>query len=263
MSDIATSRNVTGQVATVLVLAGQRAGVVDPLCAAFGTDYKVETPILKKPMFEWVENALVQSALARPYLVSGYPNAGEGWVVKSSGDGPADSALLALSNATFPCLITTGDHPLLTKEMIEVFVERAQQTEADFCVGLASEQVIQGAYPDTKRTYLRFSDIAVSGCNLFYVANKKGLKALEFWREAQHLRKQPIKLARKIGLSLGVRFAAGRLSIGDAFSEASNKIGIQAAPLMIPIAEAAIDVDKVIDSELVETILRARFNLTG
>ena len=243
---------------STLVLAGQRPGVTDPLCSEFNVDYKVETPLLGRPMLAWVESALETAKLPRPYMISGYPKAGEGWSVKKSGMGPADSALMALKNADFPCLMTTGDHPLLSAEMISSFIDGSMESGADFCVGLANESVIQKAYPDTKRTYLRFSDEAVSGCNLFYIANAKGLAALEFWKEAQHLRKQPLKLARKIGIGLGLKYAAGRLSLQGAFEDAGRKIGISAKPVLLPFAEAAIDVDKVSDHKLVSEILQKR-----
>ncbi len=251
---------MSAETVQVLALAGQRAGVVDPLCAEFDVAYKVQTPIAGKPMLSWVKEALLEAGLKPPFLVSGYPEAKEGWTLSPSGDGPADSALLSLEGATMPCLMTTGDHPLLTAEMVETFIEQAQETGADFCVGLATEDTIQTAYPETKRTYLRFSDVAVSGCNLFYIANHQGLAALEFWREAQHLRKQPLKLARKIGIGLGIKYAVGRLSISEAFETAGRKIGISASPVLLPFAEAAIDVDKVSDHALVQEILLQRFD---
>ena len=243
---------------STLVLAGQRAGVTDPLCAEFNVEYKVETPLLGRPMLSWVVSALEKAGLRRPYMISGYPKAGNGWTVRENGKGPADSALIALKGAQFPCLMTTGDHPLLSPEMVSHFIKGSIDSKADFCVGLAKESVIQAAYPKTTRTYLRFSDEAVSGCNLFYIANEKGLAALEFWREAQHLRKQPLKLARKIGIGLGLKYAAGRLSLQGAFDEAGKKIGIIAKPFLLPFAEAAIDVDKVSDHALVTDILKLR-----
>lgn len=244
----------------VLVLAGQRKGHADPLCEAFDVPFKVETPILDRPMLSWVEESLDKAGLNRPFLISGYAPQNEGWLQVTAGNGPADSALIALSDAKFPCLITTGDHPLLLPEMINEFISLALKSKADFCVGLATEDVVSAAHPTTKRTYLRFSDRAVSGCNLFFVRNKEGLAALEFWKEAQHLRKQPLKLARKIGLGLGVRFAAGRLSLDQAFNEAGEKIGIKAAPVLLSDGEAAIDVDKPADQVLVENILRGRLS---
>ncbi len=164
----------------VLVLAGQRAGHPDPLCEAFNVPFKVETPILGRPMLSWVEDSLDKAGLKRPFIISGYAPKNQGWMQAESGNGPADSSLIALSDVEFPCLITTGDHPLLLPEMINEFISLAHKSNADFCVGLAIEEVVSKAHPTTKRTYLRFSDRAVSGCNLFFVRNKKGSAAVEF-----------------------------------------------------------------------------------
>jgi len=94
-------------------------------------------------------------------------------------------------SVSLPAIITTADHPLLSADMLRVFIKEAQDTGADFCVGLASKEIIHPTYPHVKRTYLKFSDISVSGCNLFYVATKDGIEAIRFWLQAQHYRKRP------------------------------------------------------------------------
>lgn len=244
-------------VASVLILAGQRAGVIDPLCEAAGVSHKAEIPVAGVPMLQRVVSALRDASLPEPFFVSGYDGSDLSEV--PSGAGPADSVRLALEQIDqYPCLVTTCDHALLTEEMVRTFIQGAKAAGTDICVGLATEAVIQPDYPETKRTYLRFSDVAVSGCNLFYIANAEGLKAISFWQSVQHLRKNPLKLARKIGVGIGVKFATGRLSLGGAFDYAADKIGITAAPVLLPFAEAAIDVDKPSDLELAETILGDR-----
>jgi len=120
---------------------------------------------------------------------------------------------------------------------------------------LAEKTIIQPAYPDVKRTYLKFQDRSVSGCNLFYLKNKNGLKAIQFWKRAQDFRKRPLRLAASVGIMAPLLYLSGRLTLDGAFSYASKKIGITAKPILIPIAEAAIDVDKPSDLELVEQIL--------
>ena len=155
-------------------------------------------------------------------------------------------------------MVTTCDHALLTADVVESFIAGAEKAGADICVGFATETVIQAEFPQTKRTYLRFSDEAVSGCNLFYIANEGGARAIAFWQSVQHLRKNPIKLARKVGVLVGLKYASGRLSLMGAFDYAAGRIGITAAPVLLPFAEAAIDVDKPADLELVESILQAR-----
>jgi len=244
-------------VTRVLILAGQRAGVVDPLCEAAGVSHKGKLPVVGIPMLDRVVTALRDAKLPEPFYVSGYSESDLAEV--PSGDGPADSVGLGVKAIDkFPCLVTTCDHALLTAQMVQSFITGAEAAGTDICVGLATEDVIQAEYPETKRTYLRFSDQAVSGCNLFYIANENGLKAIAFWQSVQHLRKNPLKLARKVGVGIGIKFAAGRLSLQGAFDYAADRIGITAAPVLLPFAEAAIDVDKPSDLELVEQILKAR-----
>ena len=242
---------------SVLILAGQREGVVDPLCAAAGVDRKAVIPINGTPMIDYVLAALSAADIQKPFHVSGFDADYDARLTQSpSAHGPAGSAYAALTNGiSFPCLVTTCDHPLLSQDMLHIFISGAQQSGADFCVGFAEKSVIQPAYPDVKRTYWNFSDIPVSGCNLFYIANEKGLAVIEFWKQAQHLRKQPIKLARTIAWGLLFKYVLGRLTLTEAFEYVSKRLNITAAPILIPIAEAAIDVDKPSDKELVERIL--------
>ncbi len=241
----------------VLILAGQREGVVDPLCEAAGVSHKAEIPVGGTAMLDRVVNALSEADLGNKLYISGY--SGSELKQVSNGSGPADSVALGLDEIEkYPCLVTTCDHALLTADMVHSFIEGAEEAGTDICVGLATETVIQAEYPETKRTYIRFSDEAVSGCNLFYIANADGLKAIAFWQSVQHLRKNPLKLAKKVGVGIGLKYAAGRLSLKGAFDYAAERIGITAAPVLLPFAEAAIDVDKPSDLDLVEDILSRR-----
>jgi len=242
---------------SVLILAGQREGVIDPLCAAAGVERKAIIPINGKPMIDYVLNALSAAKLKSPFHVSGFDAAYDKRLTQSpSAPGPAGSAYAALRDGiSFPCIVTTCDHPLLTKEMLDIFISGAKDSGADFCVGFAEKNIIQPAYPDVKRTYWNFSDRPVSGCNLFYIANKKGLAVIDFWKQVQHLRKKPIKLARIVAWGLLFKYLLGRLTLQEAFDYVSRRLSISATPILIPIAEAAIDVDKPSDKDLVEKIL--------
>lgn len=240
-----------------IILAGQRPGP-DALCEHAGVAYKADIPICGIAMVERVAEALRGGGIETPLALSGYPDAKPGFEIIAGGRGPADSALLAAGEGSFPVLLTTCDHALLTSTMVEDFVAQSRVSGADFTVGLATETVISAAYPTTQRTYLRFADAAVSGCNLFYLANEKALEAIRFWRVAQDFRKDPLKLARTVGLGLGIKYASGRLTLDGAFDAVSKKLKITAVPVLLPFAEAAIDVDKPSDLALVEKILAAR-----
>lgn len=245
---------------SVLILAGQREGVVDALCAEAGVERKAIIPINGTPMIDYVLDALEKAALPTPYHISGFDASYDARLVQSpSAPGPAGSALAALEgDINTPVLITTCDHPLLTPQMVESFIQGAQDNGADFCVGLADKDIIQPAYPHVKRTYLKFKDRSVSGCNLFYIANPRGLEAIRFWQRAQHFRKRPVRLAASVGWGVLFRYVFGRLTLRGAFDYAAKRLGISAAPIILPFAEAAIDVDKPSDKTLVEAILKDR-----
>ena len=243
----------------VLVLAGQRDGVVDPLCEAAGIARKALLPVLGVAQLDRVRDALSEAGLPKPYWLSGLGEAREGFAKVPSAGGPADSVTLALEGATeWPVLVTTADHPLLTSEMVRHFVDTAEGSGADLCVGLASREVIEASYPETTRTYLKFSDVQVSGCNLFYLKEPEALAAIRFWQRAQRDRKKPLRLASHFGVGLLAQYAVGKLSLTSAFGQASRRLGIVARPVMMPFAEAAIDLDKPSDLPIVERILRAR-----
>lgn len=247
---------------SVLILAGQREGVVDPLCAEAGIERKALLPLAGRAMIDYVLQTLADSPVKMPFHVSGFDASYDARLVQSpSAPGPAGSALIAIeAGITTPLLITTADHPLLTPQMVQAFLDGAVASGADFCVGFADKRVIQPAYPHVKRTYLNFSDRSVSGCNLFYITNTSGVEAIRFWQRAQHDRKKPWKLARRFGIGTLIKFAFGRLSLDDGFDHASRLLGMTARPVMIPIAEAAIDVDKPSDKTLVERILTERLS---
>jgi len=246
----------------VLILAGQREGAVDPLLADTGIEWKALLPIHEKPMVDYVLAALdASSGLARPYWVSGLDKhlIDPALNQSPSKSGPASSVVAAAqSGLPYPFMVTTCDHPLLTSDMVDLFLTESQASGADFTLGLAVKTIIQPAYPKVKRTYLKFKDQHVSGCNLFYVRNEKGLDAIKFWRAAQHDRKRPLKLARRLGIGMLVKYLSGGLTLNAAFEHASKSLKIKAKPIILPFAEAAIDVDKPSDLKLVNEILSAR-----
>lgn len=251
-----------GSTVNVLILAGQREGVADPLCERAGIEWKALLPIHGKPMTEYVLDALSKSKLLNtPYWISGIDKdlLDSSLRQSPSEGGPASSVVVAAeAGIPYPFMVTTCDHALLTSEMVDHFIAGAESIGADFALGLAEKTVIQPAHPETKRTYLKFADRSVSGCNLFYVKNAQGLEVIRFWQAAQHDRKKPLKLARRLGLGMLLKYASGRLTLNGAFAHASKMLGISARPVLMPFAEAAIDVDKPSDLTLVETILAER-----
>ena len=255
---------------TAIVLAGTRPGG-DALARTSGVSHKCLLPVGGTPMLSRVLNALAASNLVGPIAISidspllldGLDTvtrlSGEGSLrLLPSGERPSLSLLNAVEalGEPFPVLVTTADHALLKPSLVECFIREALDSKADIVAGLASEAVIRRAYPDTKRTYLGFRDGRYSGCNLFAILNRRGVGAVKFWRRIEQDRKQPWKIARALGLRTLARYLIGGLTLSDALQQISRVSDCKATAVVLPFAEAAVDVDKPEDLLLVEEILR-------
>jgi GTP:adenosylcobinamide-phosphate guanylyltransferase len=247
-----------------VVLAASR-GPDDPIAKHYGLMHKCELTLNGKSMLGRVISALSQldkvvvsiedSAVLERSLAK---NQIHTHMIKPSHSAPA-SAITAIGMLnTFPILITTGDHALLTKAMVAYVIDSASNENADMTVSLATRETIEASYPATKRTYFRLQDCSVSGCNLFTVHRPAGLRLLEMWSMLEKDRKKPWKLAAAFGVTPLIKFICGRLTLDAAFVAVSAKCGASVRPLLLPFAEAAIDVDKPADKDLAETILQAR-----
>lgn len=249
-----------------LILAGGR-GADDPMARAYGVSHKCLVEIGGVPMLRRV----VETLLACP-LIDGVRISIDDVSIAAVALGPriesvcvlqakesaARSASAALADARFPQLVTTGDHPLLAQAMLAHFLRASLAAKADLTAGLAAREVIEAEFPDAKRTYLRFADRQVSGCNLFALTNARARAALDFWHRLESVRKKPWRLASAFGVPTLIRYAAGTLTLEGAFAAASHRLKIKARPILMPFAEAAVDVDKPADKELAEKILSRR-----
>ncbi|MGQ0485876.1 MAG: NTP transferase domain-containing protein [Hyphomicrobiales bacterium] len=248
-----------------LVLAAGR-GVGDPLASAHGVANKCLIPVAAIPMLRRVHEALAASGLFSRIAVSIDDEAlahavlgRQARVLASSASAPA-SVLAAIGSGAlqYPVLITTGDHALLTPRMLAHFCAESEKSGADFTVGLARAETILAAYPQSLRTFFRLGQDRVSGCNLFALLNTRGLKLLERWQYLEEVRKKPWRLVAAFGPAALLRFALGRLSLEAAFATVSARLGLAVKPVLMPFAEAAIDIDKPEDKDLAEIILATR-----
>jgi CTP:molybdopterin cytidylyltransferase MocA len=251
----------------VLVLAAGR-GPDDPMAKAYGVTHKCLIEIGGEPMLKRVVQTLLAASEIASVTVSiekhelladalGPLAAKVAFL--TSRESAARSALAALpERADYPWLITTGDHPLLTSEMLRYFLAAAASPGADLFVGLARAETILARFPDARRTYLSFGRDRVSGCNLFALTSPSAGKALAFWHDLEKVRKKPWRLIGAFGPAALLRFFTGTLALDSAFDLASRRLGLRARPVLMPFAEAAVDVDKPADKELAERILRER-----
>lgn len=256
---------------TALVLAGQRGGG-EPVAAAAGVSHKCLVPVAGVPMLARVVGALEASAavdriavsIEDPGLLQSLPElssllaAGRLVSVVSAGT-PSLSALAATEalGGALPLLITTADLPLLIPAIVNDFLRGSLDTGADVTAGLTPGDVLLAAYPQARRTFLRFKDGPYTGSNLFAVLSDEGLKALSFWRRVERERKRPWRIAKAFGTGSLLAYLLRRLTLEETMIRASRTIGAKVGAVRLPLAEAGIDVDKPADLVLVESILRS------
>ena len=249
---------------TCIVLAGQRPGP-DMLAQHFGLEHKALVPVCDAPMICHIVRTLNLSPhIGKIVILSqdiehlrpAVDLAGGAILVESQNS--ISLSIKAQAEAlgfSAPLLVTTADHPLLTVEMIDEFVRNA---DGDIAVAMVERQNMLQQFPDAQRTWLRFSDGAWSGANLFALMTIKSLLALELWADAEQDRKKAWRLFLHFGLLLATRALTRTIGLHQAMERAGKRLGLDAklVPMSDPVA--AIDVDKLSDHMLAEKILTAR-----
>ena len=252
---------------TAILLAGQRPGV-DQLASHFGEAYKALVKVCGVAMVTRVVQTLIQSSevtrvvvLAQdPAVLAGAVAAGGAATIITSTAGISESirAIAGTDDAPWPVLVTTADHPLLTADCIEAFLWGAE--DCDLAVAMVERATILAAYPDTKRTWLRFRDGAWSGANLFALNTERARAALDLWAEAEQDRKRAWRLFLHFGPWLAIRAITRTIGLAHAFDLAGQRLGLKVKLVALDFADAAIDVDKPSDHSLAEHILQNRSN---
>jgi GTP:adenosylcobinamide-phosphate guanylyltransferase len=261
-----------------LVLAGRRASG-DQVADSSGLRHRALLPIGGVPMLERVVDAIEDSAAASgiavssddPDLIRSTPRlaalaarASDGGAAflsfHRSSTSPASSVAdyFTAASAPRPLFVTTGDHPLLTGEIIRHFVAQASASDADFLVGMVPASVYHRRFPDQPRTFLSLRGEKYSGANLFMLRTDRAAEVARFWVRAEAYRKTPWKLVREFGRMNLAMFLLGRLDLDAALERASEVVGARIRAVVMPFAEAALDVDKEADRICAEAVFAER-----
>src|SRR3546814_553037 len=142
--------------------------------------------------------------------------------------------------------------------MVAHFCAASLASGAEVTAGLTASGVLLARYPHSRRTYLRFREERYSGSNLFAILGPAGMRLPEVWRRAEQQRKKPWRIAAVFGPVLLLGYLLRRFTLDEAMARISARLGVRVAAVKMPMAEAAIDVDKAEDLLLAEEILRNR-----
>jgi CTP:molybdopterin cytidylyltransferase MocA len=257
------------QLYTAVVLAGDR-GPGDPLAMAAGVVSKALVPVGGIPMVLRVLDTLAaadeigncilcgpaESVIDQQEQLQARVSSGEvRWIPNQST--PSTSAYHVLQSLPDDArvLVTTADHALLSKRIVDHFCSEAHATGCDIVVGLASYERVMTAFPETRRTAAKLRDGAFCPCNLFAFLSPEARKVADLWRRVESQRKKPFRVMRILGWMAVLRYLLGRLSLSEAQTRISNRLGLRAAAVILPFPEAAVDVDTISDWKFVESIV--------
>lgn len=229
-----------------LIPVSGRAMVLRVLNSLEGA-HEVSTPILVGPSMTAVEENTELAEQLRTSRVR--------WMAPQAT--PSTSAFEALQSLPedVPVLLTTADHALLTPEMVDHFCSEARESGCDVVAGMVRYELVAKAFPKSKRTVTKLNDGGYCGCNLFAFLTPQGRMAADFWRKVEKERKSPLRIIKIIGWTTVLRYLLGQLSLDQALVRLSKKMHLRVGVVQMPFAEAAVDVDKVEDLLLVESIL--------
>ncbi|MCB2076237.1 MAG: nucleotidyltransferase family protein [Novosphingobium sp.] len=255
---------------TVIVLAAQRAGVVNPLAQRAGVSHKCFVPICGKPLIVHVLDVLAKLGRVGQVRISVEPEAhGEleallapyratGMTVDciASSTNIVESVLLAAQGQREPFVITTADNVLLTEDMVERVLDSL--VEADVAMNLAAKPSVQAVHPEAQRRFYEFRDEGYANCNLYGIAGPHAFRAAEIFREGGQFMKNPKRLITAFGLFNILLFRFKLLTLEGAAKRISRKFGLKFKALVPADGSQAVDVDNERTYDVAEMVLKQR-----
>jgi GTP:adenosylcobinamide-phosphate guanylyltransferase len=252
---------------TVIILAAQRGGRLDPLAAEAGVTHKCLVPIGGRPLLAHVLAALAEVEGIASIRISVEDGAAERLRAITDGfglpvsfvtaaDNIADSVYAAAAGADGPVVITTADNVLLTAGAVRQVSDRLLAGD-DAVVALARKEDILAAHPQAQRNFYKFRDGGFSNCNL-YGLSRAGLGAAEAFREGGQFFKHPMRIARAFGLINLIVMRYGLTSTEGAMKRLGKRFRIRASRVILADGAHAVDVDNRRTYDIAAMLLEKR-----
>jgi CTP:molybdopterin cytidylyltransferase MocA len=255
---------------TVVILAAQRAGAVNPIAERAGVSHKCLAPIHGKALIVHVMDTIAASRGVGRVRISVEPEArGEldlllapyranglaiDYVDPSASI--ATSLLDAVAGQPGPYMITTADNVLMSVASFEQTL--GVLAEADIAFNLSSRTAVHGVHPDAQRRFYAFRDDDYSNCNLYGIAGPQALSAVEVFREGGQFMKNPGRLITAFGLFNILLFRFKLLTAENAARRLGKRFGLTARALILADGTQAVDVDNERTFSVAEMVLKQR-----
>lgn len=251
-----------------IVIAGGIPTPEEPLYQYTQGKAKALLDIAGKPMVQWVLDALSNAKHVENVIVIGLDDVEAVTCAKAMYHIPNQGRMLANIEAGINkmrevnpkaeyAIVTSADIPALTGEMVDWLVETAQQSHHDIYYGVVKREVMEKRYPGSNRTYTKLKDMEVCGAdiNIAHHTMTTDPVHLAKWEILIGRRKSPLKQAAAVGIWTLVLVLTGRLTLKAAVERATRKLNINARAIVWDYAEAAMDVDKPHQYEIMKADL--------
>lgn len=239
-----------------VVLAGGVMSLDDPLYAQGKDGLRSLIDIHGLPMAQRVINALTaSSAISEVYVVGLAPNSGltsekplhfltdqgdifeniRHGVLRASKDHPEQSKVM----------IASADIPAIRPEMVDWFASEVIKDNTSLLYyNVIPQSIMEARFPGSKRSYVRFKDLAVCGGDLNAVDTRIFLVEQPIFKQLIGERKHPLKQARMLGFDNLFLIALRIATLERVVKRISKRLGLDARALLCPYAEMAMDADK-------------------
>jgi hypothetical protein len=166
-------------------------------------------------------------------------------------------AVQQMNPAARHVLLSSGDIPGITPEMVDWRMQTVEASDADLDYAVVERTVMDRVFPGSRRSFTPLKGIEVCGGDLnglrVSITSDKAL-----WDSLYATRKNAFKQASLLGFDLFLLAAFRRLTLEDAARLGSRRLGLKAHVTLCPYAEIGMDVDKPHQLEMVRQHLRAR-----
>ncbi len=253
----------------VLITAGGIPAAEDSLYEATRGGYKALIPLAGKPIIQWIVDAFSACPGIGDLVIVGLPpetpiqSSHKLHFLPDQGDMILNirsglEGLRKIAPDDEYTLLCAGDIPALSSKMIIWMLNALPGLEADLVYTIVERNVMESAFPDSNRTYLKLKDKEVCGGDIFAIRLDRRIQELPIWEDLVAARKKPLKQAAIFGFDTLFLILTRQITVSQLEQKLSGKLGLTARTLSTPYAEMGMDVDKLFQLRIVEKYLREK-----
>ncbi|MBG0771766.1 MAG: NTP transferase domain-containing protein [Anaerolineaceae bacterium] len=253
-----------------VVLGGGVLTAEDPLYDSAPEGHRSLIPIGKKPMAQWVMDALSNSEAVQSITVMGLtPECGlqspKPLDFLPDGGDLFDNIKVGVLHAAklLPeqdkVILASSDIPAIQSEMVDWLADQIPQNpEALIYYNVIQKETMEQRFPQAGRSYVRFKDVSVCGGDLNLIDKRLFTVERPIWKDLAENRKHPLRQAGLLGLDNLLLVALHLVTLDAAVKRICKRLDLKAAALRCPYAEMAMDADKPHQLEILRHDLESR-----